>query len=62
MAGPNPFLLFIFYRIYRKNFYKKPENASKKPMGCLCWFFAFSIKICLIVLIFMLGIILIKRI
>ena len=52
MAGPNPLVFFIFYRIYRKRFYKKPENAGKKPMGCLCWFFVFCFKILLIAIIF----------
>ena len=54
MARPNPLVFFIFYRIYHKRFYKKPENVGKKPMGCLSWFFVFYIKIFLIALIFML--------
>lgn len=62
MAGPNPLVLFVFYRIYRKRFYKKPKNAGKKPMGCLCWFFVFLLKIFLIAHIFMLIFVLVAYI
>ena len=48
MAAPNPFFLWLLYKLYCKRFYKKPENEGKKPKGCLSWFLSLYLKILLV--------------
>ena len=54
MAGPNPFIFFIFYQIYLKRFYKNPQNTGKEPKGCFSWCIAFYFKLLLFSVAFLL--------
>ena len=51
MAAPNPFFLWLLYKLYCKRFYKKPENEGKKPKGCLSWLLSLYLNILAVALL-----------